>query len=141
MLSGGAVAWSSRKQPVVFLSTTETEFISAAHCGCQTVWMRRVLKRLDCKQGTPIVIHYDNMSIIKLAKNSVMHGRSKYKNIRFHFLRELYKEDVIHKTKLLTLWHYDKSNKDGCIGEAEKFARCMYGIKWVNYLLIKCKGV
>ena len=48
-------------------------------------------------------IHYDNMSIIKLAKNLVMHGRSKYINIRFHFLRKLYKEGVIHKTKLLTL--------------------------------------
>ena len=64
--------------------------------------MKRVLERLDCKQGTPIVIHYDNMSTIKLAKNSVMHGRSKHIDIRFHFLHELCK-GVIHETKLLIL--------------------------------------
>ena len=32
MFSGGAVAWSSKKQPVVSLSTTKAEFIFAAHC-------------------------------------------------------------------------------------------------------------
>jgi hypothetical protein len=32
MLSGGAVAWSSKKQPMVSLSTTKAEFIFAAHC-------------------------------------------------------------------------------------------------------------
>jgi len=101
--SGGAVTWSSKKQLVISLSATETEFISAAHCACQAVWMKRVLERLDCKQGTPIVIHCDNMSTIKLAKNSVMHGRSKHIDIRFHFLHELCKEGVIHETKLLIL--------------------------------------
>ena len=43
------------------------------------------------------------MSTIKLANNSVMHGRNKHINVRFHFLRELCKEGVIHETKLLTL--------------------------------------
>ena len=35
------------------------------------------------------------MSTIKLAKNPVMHGRSKHIDVRFHFLRELCKEGVI----------------------------------------------
>jgi len=95
MLSEGAVAWSSKKQPVVSLSTTRAEFISAAHYACQAVWMRRVLEMLDCKQGTHTIIHCDNMSTIKLAKNLVMHGRSKHIDVRFHFLRELCKEGVI----------------------------------------------
>jgi hypothetical protein len=34
MFSGVAVAWSSKKQPVVSLSTIKAEFISAAHCAC-----------------------------------------------------------------------------------------------------------
>jgi hypothetical protein len=95
MFSGGAVAWSSKKQPVVSLSTTEAEFIAAAYCACQVMWMRRVLDRLNCKQVTPTVIYCDNMSTIKLAKNPVMHGRSKHIDVRFHFLRELCREGVI----------------------------------------------
>jgi hypothetical protein len=35
------------------------------------------------------------MSTIKLAKNPVMHGRSKHIDVRFHFLRELCREGVI----------------------------------------------
>jgi len=57
--------------------------------------MRRVLERIDCKQGTHTIIHCDNMSSIKLAKNQIMHGRSKNINVRFHFLHELCKEGVI----------------------------------------------
>jgi hypothetical protein len=95
ILSGGAVAWSSKKQPVISFSTTKAEFICVAHCACQAVWTRRMLERLDCKQGTPTVIHCDNMSTIKLTKNPVMHDISNHIDVWFHFLRELCKEGVI----------------------------------------------
>lgn len=46
MLSGGAVAWASRKQPIVTLSTTEAEYVAAATCACQAVWMKRILEEV-----------------------------------------------------------------------------------------------
>lgn len=46
MMSSGAVSWSSRKQQVVTLSTTEAEFIAAATSACQAIWMRRILEEL-----------------------------------------------------------------------------------------------
>lgn len=46
MLSGGAVAWMSKKQPVVTLSTTEAEYVAAASCACQCVWMQKILKQI-----------------------------------------------------------------------------------------------
>lgn len=84
-----------KKQPVVTLSTTEAEFIAAANCACQTVWLRRILKQLDMTQNKTSVIYCDNSSTIKLSKNPVLHGRSKHIDIKFHFLRDLVKEGVI----------------------------------------------
>ncbi|KAM1072945.1 hypothetical protein ACFX2B_017883 [Malus domestica] len=46
MLGSGVVCWSSKKQPVVTLSTTETEFIATASSACQATWLRRIMKDL-----------------------------------------------------------------------------------------------
>lgn len=92
MISSGAVAWSSRKQPIVTLSTTEAEYVAAAACACQAMWMKLVLKRLGCDNNECTTIFCDNSSTIKLSKNPVLHKRSKHIAVRFHFLRDLCKE-------------------------------------------------
>lgn len=95
LLSGGAVAWASKKQPVVTLSTIEAEFVAAAYCACQCVWMRRILEEFGLAQSGSTTIMCDNSSAIKLSKNPVLHGRSKHIDVRFHFLRNLTKEGVV----------------------------------------------
>ena len=95
LLSSGAVAWSSKKQPVVTLSTTEAEFIAAASCACQSIWMRRILDVLGLEQSKCTDIFCDNSSTIKLSKNPVMHGRSKHIDVRFHFLRDLTMDGIV----------------------------------------------
>ena len=95
ILSSGAVAWSSRKQPIVTLSTTEAEFVAAAACSCQAVWMKRILRKLGYEGNISTTIFCDNSSTIKLSKNPVMHGRSKHIDVRFHFLRELAQGGVV----------------------------------------------
>jgi hypothetical protein len=91
LLSSGTISWLSKKQPVVSLSTIEAEFIAAASCACQTVWLKRVLEKLGLNQDKTTIIYCDSSSAIKLSKNPVMHGRSKHIDVRFHFLRELTK--------------------------------------------------
>lgn len=95
MLSGGAIAWSSKKQPIVALSSTQVEFVATAACAFQAVWMRRILEELGRQQKGNIVIFCDNSSMNNLSKNPMVHGRSKHIDVRFHFLRELSKEGVI----------------------------------------------
>ncbi|GAU46899.1 hypothetical protein TSUD_296780 [Trifolium subterraneum] len=94
MLGSSIISWSSKKQAIVTLSTTEAEFVAAASCACQSIWLRRVLEQLRQKQGC-IKIHCDNSSSIKLSKNPVMHGRCKHIDARYHFLRDLTKENVV----------------------------------------------
>lgn len=95
LMNGSAVAWSSKKQPIVTLSTTEAECVAAAGCACQAVWMRRILKELGYTQEGCTTVMCDNSSAIKLSKNPVMHGRSKHIDVRFHFLRDLTRDGAI----------------------------------------------
>lgn len=95
MLGSGAVSWSSKKQQVVTLSTTEAEFIAAASCACQAIWLKRILEMLHQTQLEPTQIYCDNSSTIKLSKNPVLHGRSKHIDVRYHFLRDLVKDGII----------------------------------------------
>ncbi|XP_075489673.1 secreted RxLR effector protein 161-like [Primulina tabacum] len=95
LMNSGAVSWCSKKQPIVTLSTTEAEFVAAAVCACQGVWMKRILKELGCSDEGCITVMCDNSSTIKLSKNPVMHGRSKHIDVRFHFLRNLTKDGKI----------------------------------------------
>ncbi|KAJ8646671.1 hypothetical protein MRB53_008419 [Persea americana] len=95
LMNSSAVSWCSKKQPIVTLSTTEAEFVAAAVCACQGVWMKRILKELGHSDGGCTTMMCDNSSTIKLSKNPVMHGRSKHIDVRFHFLRNLTKEGTI----------------------------------------------
>ncbi|XXG58987.1 hypothetical protein AAC387_Pa04g1157 [Persea americana] len=93
--SYGAVSWSSRKQPIVTLSTSEAEFVTVASCVCQAVWLRWMLETLHHDQQDLIVMFCDNSSTIKLSKNPVMHGRSKHIDVCYHFLRDLTRDGVV----------------------------------------------
>lgn len=95
LMNGSAVAWLSKKQPIVTLSTTKAEYVVASVCACQAVWFKRILEELGYDVEGSTVIHYDNTSTIKLSKNPVFYGRCKHIGIRFHFLRDLVNEGDI----------------------------------------------
>ncbi|KAK1433672.1 hypothetical protein QVD17_10587 [Tagetes erecta] len=91
----GAVSWSSKKQDIVALSSTEAEYVAAASCACQTMWIKEIMEELDLVFQRSMVIKCDNTSTIKLSKNTVFHGRCKHIGVRFHFLRDLVKNGFI----------------------------------------------
>ena len=45
-LGSGAVSWTSKKQLIVSLSTTETEYVTATGATCEVVWIRRMSRDL-----------------------------------------------------------------------------------------------
>lgn len=95
MLGTGAISWSSKKQPIVTLSTTEAEFIAATACACQAIWLRRILEELQFKQDKATTVFCDNNSTIKLSKNPVLHGKSKHIDVKYYFLRDLSNDGTI----------------------------------------------
>ena len=54
-----------------------------------------MLSELKYEQKDPIKILCDNKSAIALTKNPMFHGRSKHINIKFHYIRELVKNQEI----------------------------------------------
>ena len=88
------VSWSSKKQNCISLSTAEAEYVAAASCCTQLLWMRQTLKEygVDCDKVTLL---YDNESAIKIAYNPVQHSRTKHIEIRHHFIRDhVAREDI-----------------------------------------------
>ena len=42
-----------------------------------------------------MVIYYDNTSVIKIFKNLVMHSKTKYIAIKYHFMREIVRDKEV----------------------------------------------
>jgi hypothetical protein len=88
------VSWSSRKQSSVALPTTEAEYVVVASCCSQLLWMMATLRDfgLDFHH---VPLFCDSTSAISVAKNHVLHLRTKHINVCFHFLRDHYEKGDI----------------------------------------------
>lgn len=103
MLGSGAIAWSSKKQPITALSSTEAEYISVTSAACEAVWLRRLLQDMNEKQACPTTLMCDNKSAISIARNPILHGRTKHIDTRYHFIRDLIKDGTINIIHCSTL--------------------------------------
>jgi hypothetical protein len=81
------VSWSSKKQNLVALSTAEAEYIAAGSCCTQILYLKQSLVDYNIKLSS-VPLLCDNESVMKIAKNPVLHSRTKHIDIRHHFLRE-----------------------------------------------------
>jgi hypothetical protein len=86
------ITWQSQKQKIVAQSTCEAEYIAAVTASCQGVWLARLLKELTGARLQAPVLMVDNKSAIALAKNPVLHDRSKHIVTKFYFIRDCIKE-------------------------------------------------
>ena len=87
-LGGCLVSWLRKKQTSISLSTAEAEYIAAASCCTQVLWMKKILQDLQVQFSEPIPIFCDNTSAISISKNPIMHSKTKHIPIKYHFVRE-----------------------------------------------------
>ena len=73
---------------MVALSSCEAEYIAGATAACQGVWLSRLLADLVNVKAVAPLLYIDNKSALALAKNPVLHERSKHIDVCFHFIRD-----------------------------------------------------
>jgi hypothetical protein len=90
------VSSSSSKQDAVSLSTCEAEFISAARCAQEVLWLRQFLAELTgTARAAGIPFYVDNKSAIDFSENAILNARSKHIDIKFYFLRDQVSDGVL----------------------------------------------
>nr|GEV27465.1 ribonuclease H-like domain-containing protein [Tanacetum cinerariifolium] len=95
------ISWQCNKQTIMATSTTEAEYVAAAHCCGQVLWIQNQL--LD--YGFNIMstkTYIDNECTICIMKNPVFHFKTKHIEIRHHFIRDAYKKKLIRVLKIHT---------------------------------------
>jgi hypothetical protein len=92
-VSGFPITWQSKKQSLVTVSTVESEYVAASSACQELTWILSVLNELKIEYNLPIM-HMDNQGSIAIAKDPVHHGRTKHIDIRYHYIREKYREKL-----------------------------------------------
>ncbi|GJV75064.1 putative ribonuclease H-like domain-containing protein [Tanacetum coccineum] len=95
------ISWQCKKQTIVANSTTEAEYVAAANCCGQVLWIQNQLLDYGYNfMNTKIFI--DNESTICIVKNPVFHSKTKHIEIRHHFIRDSYEKRLIQVIKIHT---------------------------------------
>ena len=86
IINGGAVSWSAKRQEIISLSTTESEYITATYAAKEALWLRQLISQLFGTTLDATTLFCDNQSAIALSKEHQFHARTKHIDICFHFI-------------------------------------------------------
>ena len=87
-----AIAYISKKQGSIAMSSTEAEIMAASLAALEAVFLRGILKEFRQAQLQATVIHVDNQGAVALAKNYISNSRTKHIERRHLKIRELTEE-------------------------------------------------
>nr|GEV58364.1 putative ribonuclease H-like domain-containing protein [Tanacetum cinerariifolium] len=93
------ISWQCNKQTMVANSTIEAEYVAAASCCGQVLWIQNQILDYGYNfRNTKIFI--DNESTICIVKNLVFHSKTKHIEIQHHFIGDSNKKKLIQMIKI-----------------------------------------
>ena len=87
LINGGAVSWSSKRQEIISLSTTESEYVAVTHGMKEALWLHSLLSEVFEPIKPPATLFSDNRAAIALTHDHQYHTHTKHINVRYHFIR------------------------------------------------------
>jgi uncharacterized protein (UPF0147 family) len=100
-LADGAIAWMSRRQTIIALSTAEAEYVSACEATMEAASEYNILQEILLAYKISVTIGIDNQAAYIMATNPTYSRRTRHIELRWHFVREQVMKGVIdlHKIK------------------------------------------
>ena len=95
-LTGGPIAWKSKQQTIVALSSCEAEYISLTTTIQEALHLIQLI--IECLlplESYVVHIMEDNQAAITIATNQTTNSRSKHMDIRLHFVREVIRKGAV----------------------------------------------
>ena len=82
--AGAPIAWSSKQQAIVALSSCKAEYLACAYCAREIVWLRSLFNELGFGQTKPTVLFCDNKGTVSCTHDPHSHSQMKHIDIRAH---------------------------------------------------------
>uniref|UniRef100_A0A803P6V3 Copia protein n=1 Tax=Cannabis sativa TaxID=3483 RepID=A0A803P6V3_CANSA len=94
-LGSSIISWKSKKQQIVFRSSTEAEYKTMANTTSELVWLLSLLKELRIEHKGPAIMYCDNKAAQHIAANPVFHEKTKHIKIDCHLVREKVPQGIV----------------------------------------------
>jgi hypothetical protein len=94
-LAGGTIAYKTKFQPTVALSSTEAEFMAACNVGRMCLFIRSILWDLDIPQEAATVAYEDNDGCTSMGNAQKPTPHTRHIDIRYFALCDWIKRDLI----------------------------------------------
>jgi hypothetical protein len=87
-LVANLVSWAAKRQPIISLSSAETEYCVVAKDVGEASWLCQLLHEMHNPLQRTNLIYCDNVNTVYLSTNPVQHQRTKHVEIDLHFVCE-----------------------------------------------------
>ena len=101
-MGAGAISWSSKKQHIVALSSTEAEYITQMYVAKEALWLHSFLWELCSASDDLLILNCNNQGEIALTKNNKFHTCTKHIDMRYHFIHEAVEDGKVTVQYILT---------------------------------------
>ena len=101
-LAGGTIAYKTKFQPTVALSSTEAEFMAACDVGRMSLYIRSILWDLDIPQEAATIAYEDNDGCTAMANAQKPTSRTRHIDIKYFALCDWVESDLIHLERIDT---------------------------------------